>query len=141
MNVKMQANIIKLIIEIFKFRQRNLMENQFQHCIIREEQSKIFKQPTLIYPVTLQELLNDRYPQDPVRAEWTHAAILNLRRFKEVIVSYGIHLPFVKQMLNSWLVCNRIIPKDWIELVKGVLEPGPQLQWSTWFREEANTTE
>ena len=67
--------------------------------------------------------------------------MLDLRRFKDAIVSYGIHLPFVKQMLNSWLVCNRIIPKDWIELVKGVLEPGPQLQWSTWFREEAKIIE
>ena len=59
----------------------------------------------------------------------------------EAIVSYGMHLPSVKQMLNSWSVCNRISPKDWIELVKSVLEPGPQLQWSTWFREEAKTIE
>ena len=44
-------------------------------------------------------------------------------------------------MLNSWSVYNRIIPKDWIDLVKGVLEPGSQLQWSTWFREEAKTIE
>ena len=27
---------------------------------------------------------------------------------------------------------------DWTELVKGVLEPGPQLQWSTSFRDEDN---
>ena len=65
-------------------------------------------------------------------------------RFKEIqeaIVSYGRHSPFVKQMLNSWSIYNRIIPKDWIELVKAVLEPGPQLQWSTWFREEVKTIE
>ena len=49
-----------------------------------------------------------------------------------------MHTPFVKQMLNSWSVCNRIIPNDWIELVKAVLEPGPQLQWS---RQEAKIIE
>ena len=26
---------------------------------------------------------------------------------------------FVKQMLKSWSICNRIVPKDWIKLVKG----------------------
>ena len=52
--------------------------------------------------------------------------MLDLRRFKEAIVSYGMLLPFVKQILNLWSVCNRIIPKDWIDLVKGVLESGPQ---------------
>ena len=44
-------------------------------------------------------------------------------------------------MLNLWSVCNRIIPNDCIELIKAVLEPGPQLQWSTWFREEAKIIE
>ena len=67
--------------------------------------------------------------------------MLDLRRFKEAIVSYGMHLPFVKQILNSWSVCNRIIPKHWIDLVKGVLEPGPQLQWSAWLREEVKIVE
>lgn len=52
-----------------------------------------------------------------------------------------MHSPFVKQLLNSWSSCNRIIPKDWRDLVKTVLEPASQLQWSTWFREEAKTIE
>ena len=54
--------------------------------------------------------------------------MLDLMRFKETIVSYGMHLPFVKEMLNLWSVCNRIIPEDWIELDKGVLDSGPELQ-------------
>ena len=61
--------------------------------------------------------------------------VLDLRKFKKAVVSN------VKQMFNLWSVCNRIIPKDWIDLVKAVLEPGPQLQWSTWFREGAKTVE
>ena len=48
---------------------------------------------------------------------------------------------FVKQRLNPWSVYNRIIPTDSIDFVKAVLEPGPQLQWCTCFREEAKTIE
>ena len=67
--------------------------------------------------------------------------MLYLRRFKEVIVSYGTHSPFVKQMLNLWSICNTIIPKDWKELVEAVLEPSPQMQWNTWFREDSKMIE
>lgn len=34
-------------------------------------------------------------------------------------------------------VCNRFIPVNWIDLIKVVLEPGPQIQWTSYFREEA----
>ena len=44
-------------------------------------------------------------------------------------------------MLNSWSVCNRIIPKDQKELVKGVKEPDPQLQQCLQLREEAKFIE
>lgn len=64
-----------------------------------------------------------------------------LRMFKRAIVSYDTHLPFVKRMLNSWSVCYRLFPKNWIELVKAVLEATPQRQWSTWFKKEAKTIE
>ena len=35
------------------------------HYMIREEQPKIFKQTTLIYPITLQELPNSRNSVKP----------------------------------------------------------------------------
>ena len=66
---------------------------------------------------------------------------LDLKRFKEVIASYGMYSPFTKQILNLQSLCNRIISKDWIDLAKAVLEPGSQLQWSIWFRDEAKTIE
>ena len=66
--------------------------------------------------------------------------MLDLRRFDKVIVSYGIHSPFVKQMLNSWSTCNRITLQDCRDLVTANLEPGPQLQWKTWW-EKAKTIE
>ena len=85
------------------------------HYKNREEQNKVFVQPTLIYTITIQELSNDS-----VRVKWTPVPVLGLRRFKETRVTYGIHSPFVKQMLNSWSLCNRIILNDWIELVKAI---------------------
>ena len=42
-------------------------------------------------------------------------------------------------MLNSWSTSNRIIPQDWRDLVTAVLEPGPQLQWRAWGKDEAKT--
>ena len=32
---------------------------------------------------------------------------------------------------------NKIIPQDWKGLVTAILETGHQLQWLTWWREEA----
>ena len=66
------------------------------HYKVREKQPKVFKQPTLIYLLNLQKLPSDRYPQGSKRADQTPAAMLNLRRFKEEIVSYGMHLLLVK---------------------------------------------
>ena len=95
-----------------------------------------------MYPVTVQEQLpNDRYPQSCARVKWTPVEMLDLRRFKKVVVSYSMHSPSVQQMLKSWPTCNRIIPQDWRDLVTAVLEPGPQLQWRTWWKEEAKTIE
>ena len=36
-----------------------------------------------------------------------------------------MHSPFVKQMLNLWSNCNRIIPKDWTDMVIAVAEADP----------------
>lgn len=37
--------------------------------------------------------------------------IQNLKDFKESIVAYGMHPPYVRQMLNTWATQNRIIPQ------------------------------
>ena len=102
----------------------DLMTNQFQHCIIRLDRNSLRYQTTNCN-TSSNPLPNER---GSVNSKWTPVPMLDSRRFKKAIVSYGMHLPFVKQILNSWSVCNRIIPKHWIDLVKGVLEPGPQLQ-------------
>ena len=83
----------------------------------REEQQSVFRQVTVIFPVTLQKFPNGR---GSVKANWTSGSLLYLRRFKEAIVSYGLSSPIVKQMLNLWSGC-RIIPNYWMDLVKGVI--------------------
>ena len=79
--------------------------------------------------------------QDCAIAIWTPVEILDLRRFKEATVSNGTYTPFVKQMLNSWSTCNRIIPRNYGDLLKTGLVPGPQLQWTTWSKKESKIIE
>ena len=93
------------------------------HCKHRKEQLNVFKQPTLIYTV-----ITGAKWQGLCYSYLYSCANARLRRFKEAIVSYGMHSSFVKQMLNLWPVCNRIIPKGCIVLVNCVLELCPQLQ-------------
>lgn len=64
-------------------------------------------------------------------AHWNPVEMLDLRRFKEAIVSYGMHLPFKKWMLNLRATRNRILPQDWKDLFTAVLEAGLHLQWRT----------
>jgi hypothetical protein len=31
---------------------------------------------------------------------------------------------------------NRTIPQDWKDMTRAILEPGPELQWLSWWKEE-----
>lgn len=63
-----------------------------------EERPKVVRKSTLVYPVTIQELLaHDRQPQDYEEVKWSPIEILNLRRFNVVVISYGMHSPYVMQ--------------------------------------------
>ena len=53
--------------------------------------------------------------------------MIYLKRLEKSIVPHAMHSPFVKQMLNSWSITNKIILQDWKDLVTVVLKPGPQL--------------
>jgi hypothetical protein len=35
------------------------------------------------------------------------------KKTEETVTNYGVHSPFVKQILNSWAIQNKIIPQDW----------------------------
>jgi hypothetical protein len=39
--------------------------------------------------------------------------VLDLRNFKESVTNFGMQSPFVKQILTSLVIKNRIIPQDW----------------------------
>ena len=58
--------------------------------------------------------------------------ILDLRRSMEALIPYGMHSPYVKQVLNSWAGHNRIILQEWKDLQNSILEAGLQLQWQAW---------
>lgn len=57
--------------------------------------------------------------------------MLDLKKLKEVAVSYSMHSPFLKWILNSWATKNKIIFKKWEDLVTPVLGVSPQLQWGS----------
>ena len=82
------------------------------HDETEEGWPKVIRKPTLGYE----------------EVKWNPVEILDLRRFKAAVTSYGINSPYVKQMLNSWATQNRIIPQDWKDLASAILEAGPQLQ-------------
>lgn len=54
-----------------------------------------------------------------------------------MIVAYSMHSPYVKQVPNNEAMPNNVIPKDWKDFKTAILEAGLQLQWLTWWREEA----
>ena len=49
-----------------------------------------------------------------------------------------MHLPFVKQILTSWAINNRLIHQDRKDMARGILEPAANLQWFAWWRGEVN---
>ena len=61
--------------------------------------------------------------------------VLDLRKFKESVTSFGMHSTFVKQILTSWAIKNRIIPQDWKDMARAILEPAANLQWVAWWRD------
>ena len=61
--------------------------------------------------------------------------VLDLRKFKETVTNYGMHSPFVKQILTSWTIKKRIIPQDWKNMTRTILEPAAYLQWVSWWRD------
>ena len=43
--------------------------------------------------------------------------------------------------MNSWATQDIIIPSNWKDLLRGILEAGPQIQCQTWWKEEAMAIE
>lgn len=67
--------------------------------------------------------------------------MLDLKWVKNVVISDGVHLSCVKQVLNLWATKNRIISQDWKDMSAAILEALLQLQWRTWWKEEVREIE
>jgi hypothetical protein len=48
-----------------------------------------------------------------------------------------LHSPFVKQILTSWVVKNRIILQDWKGMARPLSKHDPYLEGVSWWRGEA----
>jgi hypothetical protein len=72
---------------------------------------------------------------------WHPIKMLDLKHLKEAIMLYGLHSPFVKEMLSNWAMQHGVILQDLKGLVSAVLEVGHQLQWLSWWRQKAMKTE
>ena len=72
------------------------------HNETEEQQPKIVRKLILVYPVNIQDLSGcKRHRQGYEEVKSSLTDIIDLRRFKEVVVSYGLHSPYIKQILNS----------------------------------------
>ena len=45
----------------------------------------------------------------------------DLKEIKQVIVTYRLHLSFVKAMVKTWPFSNKTNPHDWAQLISVVL--------------------
>ena len=104
---------------------------------IRESQPKAVRKQALVYPVHVQQRLpDDDHPQGYQEFEWQPVDLLELRKSKESVTNFGMHLPSVKQILTSWTIKNRLIPQDWKDMARTILQPATHFQWFSWWREE-----
>lgn len=58
-------------------------------------------------------------------------------KVKEAVVAYGMHLLYVRQVLNNWATQNSYSETRLKDLMTVILEASSQLQWLTWWREDA----
>ncbi|ERE82209.1 Retroviral nucleocapsid protein Gag containing protein [Cricetulus griseus] len=108
----------------------------------RDYSSKVVTRTPLVYPATMVEKpASKKHPHGQMAYEWELIQLKDLKNIKESVVSYGLHGPYVKQLLHSWATFNRVTPTDWERLVAAVLENACQIQWKSLVREEAKLFE
>ena len=69
------------------------------HDKTEEKWPTVTQKPARVYQLSYK---NDRQMHIPKAMQKLTAEMLDLKRFKDVAVPYGIYAPFVKQMFNSW---------------------------------------
>ena len=95
-----------------------------------------------VFPVSVNEKPETKkHPKGGVAYQWEPISMKDLKGIKEAVVSYGMHSPYVKQLIESWARNNKVTPKDWDQLISAVLENSSQLEWRALWREEAKALE
>lgn len=64
-----------------------------------------------------------------------------LKGIKQAMVAYGVHSPYVKELLSTWATANKITPLDWNNLISAVLDQFSQIKWKALWRQEAKALE
>jgi hypothetical protein len=93
------------------------------------------------FPVVIQHKPANGVQPGYDETGWHPTEMIALRHFKEAMISYMMHSPYVKQILNNWATQSRIIPQDWKGLVITILKAGLKLHWLTWWMEETMNIE
>ena len=62
--------------------------------------------------------------------------VLAQTKFKESVSNFGMHLPFLQQILTFEAINNSISPQNWKDVAKAILELASHLQCFSWWREE-----
>ena len=65
----------------------------------------------------------------------------DLKEIKQVVVTYGLHSAYVREMIKTWASSIKVTPHAWLQLVSAVLDDGPQLMFKCYFREEVKILE
>lgn len=99
-----------------------------------EEGPGITKSP-LVFPVTVQHGPATGADHGCDAIMWRPIEKIDLMHFKEAIIPYKVHSPYVKQILIIGLP-KIVIPQDWKGFITAVPEASQRLQWLTWWREE-----
>ena len=70
------------------------------------------------YPVLSSEKPSGTIYHKVVKGQtWQHVGMRNLKEIKQAIVSYGLHSPFVRKMMEMWASSDKATPYNWLPLV------------------------
>ena len=58
-----------------------------------------------------------KYTKEVKEYKWQPLGISDLREIKQTIVSYGLLLPFIREMVKMWASSNKATPHNWLQLV------------------------
>lgn len=108
----------------------------------RNDFPKVAMRSPMVFPVSVSEKpATKKQSNGPIAYHWEPIQMKDLKNIKEAIVMYGLHSPFVRELLTSWATVNKVTPKDWAQLASAVLENSCQIQWRALWRQEAKAIE